>query len=130
MNDKIKLKRVGSVWLFVLPALIPLIVFWIYPILRSFYISMTDWDYMSPTYNFVFLDNFKTLFHDARFYSALINTLVFTLGTLIPTIVLGLLLALLLQKSFKGSGIVKLILFIFKVLVAFALNFFDVDIFI
>ena len=92
MNDKIKLKRVGSVWLFVLPALIPLIVFWIYPILRSFYISMTDWDYMSPTYNFVFLDNFKTLFHDARFYSALINTLVFTLGTLIPTIVLGLLL--------------------------------------
>ena len=111
MNDKIKLKRVGSVWLFVLPALIPLIVFWIYPILRSFYISMTDWDYMSPTYNFVFLDNFKTLFHDARFYSALINTLVFTLGTLIPTIVLGLLLALLLQKSFKGSGIVKFILF-------------------
>ena len=111
MNDKIKLKRVGSVWLFVLPALIPLIVFWIYPILRSFYISMTDWDYMSPTYNFVLLNNFRTLFHDARFYSALTNTLVFTLGTLIPTIVLGLLLALLLQKSFKGSGIVKFILF-------------------
>ena len=106
MKDKIKLKRIGSVWLFVLPALIPLIVFWIYPILRSFYISMTDWDYMSPTYNFVFLENFKTLF-----YSALVNTLVFTLGTLIPTIVLGLLLALLLQKSFKGNGIVKFILF-------------------
>ena len=67
MKDKIKLKRIGSVWLFVLPALIPLIVFWIYPILRSFYISMTDWDYMSPTYNFVFLENFRTLFHDARF---------------------------------------------------------------
>ena len=113
MKDKIKLKRIGSVWLFVLPALIPLIVFWIYPILRSFYISMTDWDYMSPTYNFVFLENFKTLFHDARFYSALVNTLVFTLGTLIPTIVLGLLLALLLQKSFKGNGIVKFILFSF-----------------
>ena len=48
-------------WLFVLPALIPLIVFWIYPILRSVYISFTDWDYMSPTYNFVFLDNFIAL---------------------------------------------------------------------
>lgn len=66
---------------------------------------------MSPSYHFVFLDNFKALFRDQRFYDALWNTLVFTIGTLIPTIVLGLLLALLLQKSFKGSGIIKFILF-------------------
>ena len=111
MRKKIDLRKVGSVWLFVMPALIPLIVFWIYPILRSVYISFTDWDYMSPTYNFVFLDNFIALFKDARFYDALWNTIVFTVGTLIPTIVLGLLLALLMQKAFKGSGIIKFILF-------------------
>ena len=111
MRKKIDLRKVGTVWLFVLPALIPLIVFWIYPILRSVYISFTDWDYMSPTYNFVFLDNFIALFKDARFYDALWNTIVFTVGTLIPTIVLGLLLALLMQKAFKGSGIIKFILF-------------------
>lgn len=111
MRKKIDLRKVGTVWLFVMPALIPLIVFWIYPILRSVYISLTDWDYMSPTYNFVFLDNFIALFKDARFYDALWNTLVFTVGTLIPTIVLGLLLALLMQKAFRGSGIIKFILF-------------------
>ncbi len=111
MKKRFDLRRMGSVWLFVLPALIPLIVFWIYPILRSVYISFTDWDYMSPTYNFVFLDNFTALFQDARFYDALWNTLVFTVGTLIPTIVLGLILALLMQKAFKGSGIIKFILF-------------------
>lgn len=111
MRKKISFRKVGTVWLFVLPALIPLIVFWIYPILRSVYISFTDWDYMSPTYNFVFLDNFIALFKDTRFYDALWNTIVFTVGTLIPTIVLGLLLALLMQKAFKGSGIVKFILF-------------------
>ena len=111
MRQKIDLRKVGTVWLFVMPALIPLIVFWIYPILRSVYISLTDWDYMSPTYNFVFLDNFIALFKDARFYDALWNTLVFTVGTLIPTIVLGLLLALLMQKAFRGSGIIKFILF-------------------
>ena len=111
MRKKIDLRKVGTVWLFVMPALIPLIVFWIYPILRSVYISLTDWDYMSPTYNFVFLDNFIALFKDARFYDALWNTIVFTVGTLIPTIVLGLLLALLMQKAFKGSGIIKFILF-------------------
>lgn len=111
MKRKLTVKKISSAWLFVIPALIPLIVFWIYPILRSIYISFTDWDYMSPNYNFVFFDNFIALFKDQRFYDALWNTVVFTLGTLIPTIVLGLLLALLMQKSFKGSGIIKFILF-------------------
>lgn len=111
MKKHFKLRRAFCVWLFVIPALIPLIVFWIYPILRSVYISLTDWDYMSPTYNFVLFDNFKSLFQDARFYNALWNTIVFSLGTLVPTIVLGLILALLLQKAFKGSGLVKFILF-------------------
>ncbi len=111
MKKKIRVKEVSRVWLFVLPALIPLAVFWIYPILRSIYISLTDWDYMSPTYNFVWLDNFISLFKDQRFYNALWNTVVFSVGTLIPTILLGLGLALLLQKSFKGSGVIKFILF-------------------
>lgn len=100
-------KYSGKVLLFVFPALIPLTVFWIYPILRSLFISFTNWDYMSPTYDFVFLDNFITLFHDSRFYDALLNTLLFTLGTLIPTLIGGL----LLQRNFRGSGIYKFILF-------------------
>lgn len=111
MKKKEKLKRFGSTCLFVLTALIPLIVFWIYPICRSIWISFTDWDYMTPTYHFVFLKNYISLFKDSRFYEALLNTLVFTLGTLVPTIVIGLGLAVLLQKPFIGSGIVKFILF-------------------
>ena len=106
-----KLKKIGSVWLFVLPAFIPLMVFWIYPILKSLYISFTDWDYMSPTYNFVFLDNFIKLFKDSRFYEALGTTVWFSIGTLFPTIAGGLLLALLLRKTFMGSGFFKFILF-------------------
>ena len=86
MKRKLTVKKISSAWLFVIPALIPLIVFWIYPILRSIYISFTDWDYMSPNYNFVFFDNFIALFKDQRFYDALWNTVVLTLGTLIPTI--------------------------------------------
>lgn len=106
-----KRKEIGSVLAFVLPALIPLIVFWIYPIFKSLHISFTDWDYMTPNYNYVMFDNYIKLFKDERFYLALWNTLVFTLGTLIPTIVLGLMLALMLQKSFKGNGLVKFIIF-------------------
>lgn len=110
-KKNIKLRKLGSVSLFVIPALIPLTVFWIYPILKSLWLSFTDWDYMSPTYNFVALTNYISLFHDSRFYTALVNTLVFTLGTLVPTIVLGLMLALLMQKKFRGSGIYQFILF-------------------
>ena len=55
--------------------------------------------------------HFKSLFTDERFYEALGNTILFSVGTIIPTIVGGLLLALLLQKNFRGSGIYKFILF-------------------
>ena len=99
------------VLLFVLPALIPLIVFWIYPICRSVFLSFTNWDFISPTYKMVGLKNYMSLFKNPRFFEALWHTVVFTAGTLIPTIVLGLILALLLVRSFKGSGILKFILF-------------------
>lgn len=111
LNNKAKLKNLGSVLLFTLPALIPLTTFWIYPILKSFYISFTDWDYMTPNYSFVFLDNFKDLLSDSRFYEALNNTLVFTIGTVVPTIAIGLLLAFLLQTNFKGNKVYKFLLF-------------------
>lgn len=111
MKKKIKWKEMGSVTAFVLPALIPLIVFWVYPIFRSIYISFTDWDYMTADYNFVGLANYIALLKDTRFYDALWNTVVFSIGTLIPTIGIGLFLAVLMQKEFRGSGIIKFILF-------------------
>ena len=97
--------------LFILPALIPLCVFWIYPICRAIWISFTDWDFMSPTYSFQGLLNYMAVFRDSRFYEALWNTLVFTFGTLFPTIFIGLLLALGLSKKFHGSQIMKFIIF-------------------
>lgn len=111
MKKKFDWKKWCSVMTFVVPALIPLTVFWIYPILRSMLLSLTDWDYMSPSYSFVGLSNYVALFKDTRFYSALWNTFVFGIGTVIPTIIGGMILALLLQKTFRGDGIFKFILF-------------------
>lgn len=97
--------------LFVLPALLPLLVFWVWPILRSFEISFTDWDYMSPTYNYVGIDNYLSLLKNAQFYKVLKNTFVFTIGSTLPSIILGLLLALLLNRNIKGLGIYRAVLF-------------------
>lgn len=106
-----KFKNLVNICLFVLPAFIPLCVFWLYPICKAIWISFTNSDFMSPTYQIVGLENYLSVFQDSRFYEALINTIVFTVGTLVPTIVFGLLLALALSKKFHGSEVLKFIIF-------------------
>ena len=81
-----------------LPTLIPLVVFWIYPMIKTFHISFTDWNYISPTYNFVELENYQNLITDSFFAKVLKNTLVFTFFTVVPPILLGLYVATLLNK--------------------------------
>lgn len=106
-----KFKKISTVLIFILPAVIPLGIFWVYPMMKSIFISFTDWDYMTSIYNMVGLDNYKDLFSDSMFYEALRNTLVFALGTLIPTVAGGLALAMLLKKKVQGSAIYKAIIF-------------------
>lgn len=106
-----KFKDISTVLMFVLPAVIPLTVFWIYPMIKSIFISFTDWDYITSDYNIVGLANYKDLFSDPAFFDSLKNTLVFTLGTLIPTIVLGLAIAVVLKKNIKGGALYKAIIF-------------------
>ena len=114
LNKKAKktsFKKTLKVLLFVLPAMIPMSLFWIYPILKSGWVSLTDWDYMSPDYNFVGIENYTDIFDDGRFWDAFAHTGVFALGTIVPTIVLGLALALLLQNELKGKAIFRFLLF-------------------
>ncbi len=98
--------------IFTLPALIPLAVFWIYPVLDTFRISTTDWDYMSPDYNFVGLGNYLNLLKDSDFYDVILNTLYFSAGTTILTLISGLIIALLVFKLGKGEGFYRSVLFL------------------
>ena len=66
---------------------------------------------MIPDYDVIFWENYRDLFSDTRFYEALKHTLLFTVGTVLPTLMGGLLLALLLQKPFKGNSFFKFVLF-------------------
>jgi len=96
---------------FMIPFMIPLILFWIIPLISSFYISLTDWDYISPTYNFVGFENYEYMLTDPDFLKVLSNTFVFAFGTIGLTIFLGLMFALIFQKNFKGGRIYQLIIF-------------------
>ncbi|MFJ8531664.1 carbohydrate ABC transporter permease [Bacillus sp. NPDC094106] len=96
---------------FLLPVGIPLMLFWIIPNLISLGISFTDWDFMTNDFNFVGLDNYFNLFTQDSFIQALLNTLYFGIGTVVPTIVLGLGFALFFRKKFRGSAIYQLLIF-------------------
>lgn len=81
-------------WRVILPFLAPAFVFYtlfmVYPSLRAFFISLTDWRGVSAKMSFIGLGNFVELVHDAFFWNALKNTLFFTVtnGTFVPVIAL------------------------------------------
>lgn len=111
--EKKEKKKTFSVapFLFILPAIVPLLIFWVYPMGKSLLISFTDWDYVSPDYEFVGISNYTDLLTDPTFYSVLLNTFVFSMGVVIPCVVGGLLLALLVSGKSKGMGIYRTLIF-------------------
>lgn len=100
-----------KVLLFTAPLLVPLFTFWLVPFGYSIYISFTDWDYISPDYDFVGLENYQYMVEDFEFLQAAMNTFWFSLGVVLPTILLGLVFAMLLHKNFKGSQFYRAVIF-------------------
>ncbi|MDO3410476.1 sugar ABC transporter permease [Saccharibacillus sp. CPCC 101409] len=108
---RLKLFREGEAFLFTLPALVPLLLFWFGPLGYIFYLSFTEWDFMSPEKLFVGLDNYRYLLTHADFYRALRVTLLFGVGTVVPIIVGGLALALLMNSKLRATGWMRALLF-------------------
>ena len=108
-------RRSRSDWkaalLFAAPAIIPMLVFWIYPIFRSLAISVTDWDYISPTWNYVGLENYVNIFDSSNFIKALRVTVLFAVYTVIPSMAIGLALAVVFQRKFVGRSVFRAFLF-------------------
>lgn len=89
--------RVGSA-LYLLPSLGLVGVLLLVPFGYTVYLSFTEYDGLTPA-SWVGLDNFTTLFHDERFMRSLLNTLIWTIGTLLLPVLLGLLIAVLTNNS-------------------------------
>ena len=81
------------------PWLATLLVFWLFPILASFVLSLTDYQLLSGSGSFVGIDNFVQLFRDETFRLALLNTMTFTIGTLPFTIMFAILLAVFVNRN-------------------------------
>lgn len=102
--------RAGVV--FIAPNLAAVLVFLLFPLGFSLYLSFHSWDLFSPP-RFVGVDNYRRLLgSDPLFYIALRNTAVFTLFTLLPTVVISLGVAGLLNRKLKGIGVFRTIAFL------------------
>lgn len=96
---------------FVAPNLAAVGLFLLFPLGFSLYLSVHSWDLFSPM-RFVGLGNFRRLFDDPLFYIALRNTAVFTVLTLIPTVVISAGVAAALNRKLRGIGLFRTFAFL------------------
>jgi multiple sugar transport system permease protein len=98
--------------LFVAPNLAAIALFMMFPLGFSLYMSFQRWDLFTPP-KFVGLANFHNLFTaDPLFLIAVRNTAVFTIGTVVPTVLISLVVAGVLNRKLKGIGIFRTALFL------------------
>ncbi|MFN8521069.1 MAG: ABC transporter permease subunit [Chloroflexota bacterium] len=93
-------------WLFLAPTLIGLAVLSAGPILATLGISFTKWDLLTPA-RWVGLDNFQDLLANDRFWTALRNTVYYTIVSVPLGMVLALAIALGLDKAIRGIAWIR-----------------------
>jgi raffinose/stachyose/melibiose transport system permease protein len=105
-------RRGGAVaWVFAAPALLVYFVFLVYPALSSLWFSFTDWDGLSAAYNVVGLDNYKNMTSDPVVRQAAVNNLIWAVVTVVAPVVLGLVLAVILNGKVRGKPVLRLIFY-------------------
>lgn len=96
-----------NAYIFLSPILVLYTVFALLPIGMLFYLSFTEYSVLTPP-QWIGLENYKYLFlKDTVFIKSMINTSCFVVGTIFPTLFLGLLFAILVNRSLRGKGIIR-----------------------
>jgi multiple sugar transport system permease protein len=101
---KMKAGKVETIvaYLFLAPFLVIYGLFMLYPLIKGLFISLNDWVLgLEPT--FVGLANYKAIFQDHYFWEALRNTVLFVIISTPALIVIGLLLAMVVNSRLKGT---------------------------
>ena len=99
-------------WLFVLPAVIVVAALFIYPIFSSLFYSMTTKNLIRPKYHFVGLKNYLDILSDPKFWAAFLNSLKWTVFSLLGQILVGFTAALALNRVNLFKGMYKTLLII------------------
>ena len=97
--------------IFIIPALILFLVFVLYPAFYIFYAGMLEWDGINPGH-FVFLENYKRMFgSDKAFWLAIRNSFYWAPLTIVPQMVLGFIIAFLLELRIPHKYFFRLVFY-------------------
>jgi multiple sugar transport system permease protein len=102
--------KVKNHFLFLSPALLILIVITAYPIAYVLWLSLHRKLLIFDVSQFVGLGNYAFLLGDGRFWNALKNTVYFTALSVSLELILGMSIAILLNRAFKGRGIMRTVI--------------------
>jgi len=98
-------RRIG--FYYILPCFLFLLIFIIYPLFRTFYLSFHSYNPLqSLKIKFVGIENYAWLIKDSSFLNALYVTVLFTVVSVILEVIIGLAIALLLSKL-RDGGLIK-----------------------
>ena len=112
-------------YLFILPFLIVFLVFSIYPILRTLYLSFTNFDGFTDP-QFVGIDNYKRLFGDSIFWSAFGNTLKICIINIVAKLGLAFLLTIIfsdIKYKIRGLSIFRALFYLPNLIAATSVAF-------
>lgn len=111
------LKRMGHAvdarlhTLFLLPGLIIIFGMLIYPVSMNIIYSFTNKHLIYPRLNFTGFENYRKVFADSEFLFASLNTVIWTVGSIILQVILGMITALMLRNSKRrGSATARVLL--------------------
>lgn len=100
-------------WMFVVPALVYVALFFLYPVIQNVIMGFQAYDassFYTGEAPFVGWDNYAALFQDRVFWSSLRNTLLFTVGSIAGQFILGLALANFFRRRFPLSTTLRSLL--------------------
>ena len=98
-------------YVFLSPVIIGFLVFTVFPVVMSFYYSLTNYDGIQPP-KFVGFQNYAMLFTNKEFGEALFHTIYFTIGTVPVGVFLAILVAVLLNQKIHGVNVYRSAFFI------------------
>ena len=104
----------GMALIFILPALIGFLVFYLYPFIRGFYFSLTRYNLLG-TPHFIGLDNFTRLFQDKLFWNAMLVTVEYVVINIVLQTILAVAIAVLMHRLTQSTVIRGLILLPFLI---------------
>ncbi|GAB7388469.1 sugar ABC transporter permease [Bacillaceae bacterium] len=99
-------------YLLLSPALIIYGLFFIIPFVFSFCLSFMQWNLVSPNKEFVGFRNYIALFQDPVFWISLKNTVLYVLGTVPLSMILGLVMAVLVEAAGRLKELYRFLFFI------------------